>query len=255
MEGMDSNEVTSLAWNLGASLFLLIADNAQGAVTIGFCSNQPSCLCVDWTVGASSHIEVRCPDGSGSSGWGTDPGGDPSGIVDPGGGFGGSGNEQPESSPAPGNPLSPTLMQRWGAARATALDKLEEDIEMIGGKPKAIPNKCSLLFRNNNLGRKGDDLLNSYVIARGGEIIQAPDGSVPCNSSSTSVWTTCCNHSPYVFVCNRFGNLPVSGREAMAIHETLHVAGQGEDGSSSAGPGDSPTSGQITDFVEEACDL
>jgi hypothetical protein len=40
---------------------------------------------------------------------------------------------------------------------------------------------------------------------------------------------------------------------AMLIHEWLHRAGQLEDLTSTAGPGDPPTSDQIQAMVEEAC--
>lgn len=114
------------------------------------------------------------------------------------------------------------------------------------------PTKCSELFEGSNFNNNGYSLLSNYVVFRSGEGVQDGNGNVPC-SGSASAWTTCCNNSPYVFVCNRFQSQTSSRQTAVIVHETMHVAGQREDQNPSTGPGDPPNTDQITATVEAAC--
>lgn len=78
---------------------------------------------------------------------------------------------------------------------------------------------------------------------------------VRCPQSEDSVWTTCCQHDPDVFVCSRFENQPRDFAAALVIHEVLHVAGQREESDPGEEPLPPPTPAEITDAVREACDL
>ena len=79
----------------------------------------------------------------------------------------------------------------------------------------------------------------------------------PCDNVGTFAWLDP-NRGPndrYVFVCDRaLSDFPPQTVSLFLIHESLHVAGQLEDQTTSNGPGNPPTSGQITDIVDEACD-
>lgn len=105
------------------------------------------------------------------------------------------------------------------------------------------------------MGRMGADLVQNYIVVRGGEGVQGPGGSVPCDNPGIAVWTTCCQHDPDVFVCNSFGSLSSNLQTALVIHETMHVAGQPEDTTATAGPNDPPTTAEITARIREACGL
>jgi predicted metallopeptidase len=56
-------------------------------------------------------------------------------------------------------------------------------------------------------------------------------------------------------VCDRFANMSTRDAAAILIHEVLHVAGQPEDQTQTAGPNDPPTTNQIQQRVKEACNL
>lgn len=230
----------------------LIPTPVQAAIRVTFCSGQPGCICIDWDRGSSSWLEVRCPSGGGDSGWTDDPSGSP--IDDPGGGWRGPGGGQ--DSDQPGNILSPELSFAWNNAKESAWSKLRGDKNCcIAGKIYFTPNECTNLFQGNPMGWTGADLVRNYIVPRRGEGVQGPDGTTPCDSASIALWTTCCSHDPDVLVCDRFVNSSFDEQVALIIHEALHVAGQPEDQTTTAGPGDDPTSSDIQATVREACGL
>lgn len=240
-------------WITGAgSLLMLIAifsfsSDAEAATRIYMCLE--GCLCIDWDRGTSTYLEVRCPNGDG--GWTTDPTG---GGWNPPGGWGGPGNEKPSDNP--GSAPSGGLGFAISKAKDLAWKRLRGDQNCcLAGKPYYTPSECTQLFFNNEMGRLGADLIQNYVNFRRGEGVKAPDGSTPCNNPGISAWTTCCNHDPDVLVCDRFENLSTGDGAAILIHEVMHVAGQPEDTTTSAGPGDPPTTQDITASVKEACSL
>lgn len=228
-----------------------VSSVAEAAVRIYLCTapGRVDCLCVDWDRGFSTYLEVRCPTGDG--GWTTDPTGkDPQ----PPGGWRGPGNEQPSDNP--GTPPGGELGFAIAKAKDLAWKRLRGDQNCcIGGKPYYTPNECTKLFLGNELGSLGAGLIQNYVNFRNGEGVKDQKGNVPCNSAGTSAWTTCCNHDPDVLVCDKFKNLSTNDGAAILIHEVLHVAGQPEDSTTTAGPDDPPTSNDITASVKEACNL
>jgi hypothetical protein len=245
---------TAWIWR-GAGLALALAvsgvERADAAATVSICTNQPDCLCITWERAGGEWIEVRCPEFGGDPGWTRDPGGGD--IVDPNPGWRGPGGEQPPSNP--GDPLSGEDKFAWNKAADLAWQSLRGDRNCcINGKPYYTPNECTKLFLNNPMGRMGADLVQNYVNPRYGQGVKASDGSTPC-SQGVSAWTTCCAHDPDVMVCDSFKNLSTSAAAVIVIHETMHVAGQPEDKTSSVGPNDPPTTSQITARIKEACGL
>jgi hypothetical protein len=210
-------------------------------------------LCIDWDRGFSTYLEVRCPSAD-DSGWTTDP----TGALPPGYGGGGGwrGTGDGETSDNPGTPPKPSLQFAINRAKDLARQRLKGDSQCcIGGKPYYTPNECTKLFIGNPLGTLGAGLLDNYVNFRDGTGVSGPGGTVPCSSGGTAMWTTCCQHDPDILVCSSFANLGVNDAAAIMIHEVLHVAGQPEDTTPTAGPGDPPTTGEITSRVKDACGL
>lgn len=232
---------------------LAVPIDIEARVTVSFCQGQPGCICIDWDRVSSSYVEVRCPSGQGTSGWTNDPSG---GDVDhPGdGGWRGPGGGQ--TSDSPGSPLTGALAFAWSRAKNSAWSKVRGD-SSIGptGKPMYTLNKCSSLFFNNPMGELGHNLIDNYIVGRNGEGMRGPDGTIPCDNPAVSIWTTCCNHDPDIFVCASFEGLSATMQIALLIHETMHVAGQTEDQTPTSGPGDAPTTSDITSTVREACGL
>lgn len=60
-------------------------------------------------------------------------------------------------------------------------------------------------------------------------------------------------HEPIIYLCNGFFEQTPELGAQIIIHELLHVAGQSEDGTPEAGPGDPPHSVDISDAVAQAC--
>lgn len=215
------------------------------------CGATGECVCVTWTGGSSATVEVRCPaGGTDRSGWqiGSNP---PDGS---GGSWGGSGNPKDPLANAPGTALSGTTSFNASSAKSGATVKLRGE-KVPDMKGVWEPTACTMLFHNNPMGRSGADLMANYVILRDGTGVKDSAGNEPCKSN-VAAWTTCCNHDRYVFICpSKFDGLSSSQRQAILIHEVMHVAGQMEDGTTSVGPGDHPTSPNITAEVEAACGL
>lgn len=242
--------------SMGTALVLgvaaLGAERADAAATVTICSKQPDCVCVTWERVGGEWLEVRCPEYGGDPGWTRDPGGGD--IVDPDPGWEGPGGEQPPSNP--GDPLSGEDKFAWDKAADLAWEKLRGDRNCcIAGKPYYTPNECTKLFLNNHLGRLGADLVKNYINARYGQGLKDAQGDTPCSQSGIAAWTTCCDHDPDILVCDSFKNLSTSAAAAIVVHETMHVAGQPEDTTSSVGPDDPPTTSQITARIKEACGL
>lgn len=242
--------MTKLTW-LGVGICLAIAwvvpAPAHAEITVTICG--PGCICIDWDRGFGSYVEVRCTSGGG--GWTTTPPGPGDPPPAGPGSFGGGPDPQSPQSPAPCNPLTAPQQQRLNFAKSYARTKLSR-VRVNSPEPATLPTTCTELFKHSPLGRSGLNLLDDYVVFRNGQNCSAPDGANPC-AEGKAAWTTCCGHRPEVFLCNSFANLSNSDAGLRLIHELLHVAGQIEDGSSTSGPGDPPTSGQINDIVRDAC--
>jgi len=238
---------------LGAAvLTVLAAVPAEAAVNVYLCTapGQVGCVCVDWDRGFSTYLEVRCP-APADDGWTTDPTGGPPFH---GGGWRGPGTDQPSDNP--GGPPKPDLQFAINKAKDVAWERLRGDHNCcLAGKPYFTPNECTKLFLGNPLGGTGANLIKNYVNFRDGEGVKDSKNNTPCKSSTTSAWTTCCNHDPDVLVCDKFKHLSTNDGAAILIHEVLHVAGQPEDTTPTAGPADPPTTDQITQRVKEACKL
>lgn len=168
----------------------------------------------------------------------------------------GTGSTQSPSDPHPGTVLGGDLYQSYIRATTNAINILTEQECCIQNKPYRVPkdSPCHRLFHGNPMGMGPYNLLADYVIIRNGEGVKDNSGNIPCNLGYPA-WTKCCSHSPYIFVCNQFENLPESTAAAILIHEVLHVAGQREDTDTSIGPGDPPNTHQLTEGVRKACGL
>jgi len=116
-----------------------------------------------------------------------------------------------------------------------------------------IPNECTALFTGNKMNVSARGIMD-YVKYRSGTGVRDAAGNTPCNGG-VAAWTTCCTHSPYVFICDsKFNSLPASERAYYLIHEAMHVGGQLENGTGTVtGPADPPNSEQITAEVKKAC--
>lgn len=228
---------------------LLIPQHAEAAATVGFCGDpNVGCICIDWSSGGSTWIEIKCPSG-GDDGWTTDWDGTPEDHTP---GWTGSGDPREGDG---GTSLAGSLRQAYLRAKNLAKDRARGDDQCcIGGKPYHTPNECSQLFVGNNLGMGGAQIIDNYIEPRVGDGVEDSTGNVPCSQGS-AIWTKCCQHNPTVYVCSSFENLPTGHAAAFVIHEALHVAGQAEDKTTSVGPADAPTSGQIQQRVQEACNL
>lgn len=230
---------------------LLLALLAFPAISNAMVSLCGECVCIYWTTSSGGYLEKRCPQ---SAGWVTNPN-DP--IDDPGGSWGGGGAIQQPQSPHPGNTiLAGELSMELDRAKTDAQAETRGDRVFNDGtgKYEIVENECSDLFNASPLDMRGPEVL-ANIIWRGGEGVNDASGNAPCDQPGTALWTTCCSHSPYVFVCDSFKSLPSSTQTAIVIHEAMHVAGQLEDQDSTTGPGDPPNSTQITDQVKAACGL
>jgi hypothetical protein len=223
------------------------------------CGETGECVCITWISGGSGTVEVRCPANGGTpSGWAIS--GNPGDADGSRGSFGGPGNKTTAPSPLPGMPLNPTTAQKLSSAKSAAIQKLKGDQEYDDGTGKPIwtPTACTDLFLNSPLSTAsnptpGAQLLGSYVVFRDGTGHRDANGIDQC-AAGVAAWTTCCRHDPIVFICpGKFNGASIDDRVKYLIHETLHVAGQMEDGDGTVGPGDPPNSDQINADVDAAC--
>lgn len=151
--------------------------------------------------------------------------------------------------------LDPGTNQAVTNATKAAIDKVRGTKITDEGTNKGTfePNQCTDMFNNSPLGLKGGYLLGSYIIWRDGTGVRDADDMDVC-ATGVPAWTTCCSHSPVVFICpGKFNQLSATDRYLTLIHEALHVAGQMEDKDSTVGPNDPPSSTQIGSDVKSAC--
>lgn len=227
---------------------------ARAAISVSLCG--PSCICIDYGYPGGSYIEVRCEGGGGGGGgggWTTIPP-DPNGPEpDVPGSFGGNGNPGSPAETPPCNPVVGLLSQKLTQARSLASSKLS----WVGPPADRHPTTCSLLFRHSPLGLAGKTLLDDsapfHALFRNGQNCTLPNGGPsPCSSGVAAV-SSCCTHSPYIYLCDSFSNLNQTEGGLLLIHELLHVAGQMEDTTTTTGPGNPPTTNQLNDLVRAAC--
>lgn len=223
---------------------ILLALASPAVANVYFCDGNgdgvKECLCIAWVVPGGESLEMRCPGSGGGS--------PPSGYIPP---TWGGGSTPVTPSPAPGMPLSGMTSMNVTNAHSTGKVLVAGDRDPSSGF--WLPNECTALFNGNKMGVSARGIMD-YVKYRSGAGVADGNGKVPCNGG-VAAWTTCCTHSPYVFICdNAFNNLPASERPYYLIHEAMHVGGQLEDTSGSvSGPTDPPNSGQITTEVKKAC--
>lgn len=236
----------SIVWCLAGALVL--AASSRSAVNL--CGVD--CICISWPVTGGEWLEVRCADGTGN--WVTDappPGTRP---PDGGGSFGGNGNQQSPPTNLPGDPIKPEHLTKFSLAKSAARSKLKRKRIPDFDPPTLAPTTCTEMFENSPLGMTGIDLLLNYAIFRDGQDVADASGVKPCKvSSARAAWTTCCSHDPVVYLCDGFYSLGSSSAAIVLIHELLHVAGQLEDGTTTTGPGNPPTTNQIQSTVTQAC--
>lgn len=240
-----------------ASVTLAIASPVAAAVTVTLCG--PECICIDYTKASGSYIEVRCTGdsggggGGGGGGWTTIPPGPSDPPPGGPGSFGGTGNPGSPSNPHPCDAVAGPLAQKLEKAKTWATTKLS----WVGPPENRRPTTCTALFRNSRLGVPAKSLLDEnapfHAIFRRGQNCTLPNGQTSPCGSGVAAYTTCCSHSPYVYLCDSFANLTSTDAGIRVIHELLHIAGQREDETSSTGPGDPPTSNQLNDLVRVAC--
>ncbi len=224
---------------LGA-IWLLFALPVE-AVEAVRCSFDPRCTCIEWTWNNGTTFEIRCPDeGSGGNGWARrSPTGGPPDIIDPGGSFRGNGRlagATPQAGLA-----SQRQMTKINNAKNKALDALRD-----------IP-ECAALFENSPLPLDGVTVLNKIMWLDGQHIqpfnrCDEPDGR-PAYYASPG------KHVPQIYVCDAIRDFRDEAVATLLIHEALHVSGQGEDWTETAGPGNYPNSLSISFVVADACNL
>jgi hypothetical protein len=150
-------------------------------------------------------------------------------------------------------PLSGTTSLNFTTAKGVATTKLRGDLV---DTHIYEPNQCTELFANSPMGTSGIDVLGT-ITWRDGTGVKDADNNVPCNNADA--WTQIPpdgRHARVVFICpSNFNSGTRNRRASIIIHEALHVAGQLEDSSGTVGPGNPPTSGQITANVTAACGL
>lgn len=224
----------------------------HGGISISFCG--PECLCIDYSTGFGSTIEVRCNSG-GEGGWATEPSEDLENVPDGPGSFGGDG-EPGEGSEA-NAPCSSVVLEnkiRLGQALSRARSKLS----WKGRGVNRSPTTCTTLFRNSPLRLVPKDVLADSgsgfrAVFREAENCSLPGGQAnPCSTGSAA-FTTCCTHSPYIYLCSEFFEMDATEASETLIHELLHVFGQREDNTTDTGPGNPPTTHQLNDVVRAAC--
>lgn len=229
---------------------LALSQLASGSASL--CGVNADCVCVMWTTNEGGWFEMRCP---GGANWTTDPleplPGNPNG-----GSWGGTG--QPPSPPAqtPGSPLNATVANAVEAARLDAIAEARRERWCDEFDCYWLNTECSELFGGSPLGLTGGQLLGSYITFRSGEGYMDPvSQSYPCTANSQwAAFAFNTSHSPYVMICDRFMDLSENDRTAILLHEALHVGGQLE-GLGGTGPGQAPTSEEITDRIKQACGL
>lgn len=237
---------------------LAIPTPVAAKVKVTLCG--PGCICIDYDKGSSSHIEVRCTGGGGGGGgagggggWTTIPPEPNDPAPDGPGSFGGDGDPGAPVDPHPCNPVTGALSQKLTQAKAWA----NSHLSWIGPPENRQPTTCTHLFRNSPLHLSGKSLLDGaapfHAIFRNGQNCTLHNGEPSPCSSSTAAVATCCEHSPYVYLCDSFAGLSQSDAGIRLLHELLHVAGQKEDSTPTTGPGDPPTTNQLNDLVREAC--
>ena len=205
------------------------------------CSFDPRCTCIEWTWNDSTMFEIRCPDeGAGGNGWARrSPSGGSPDIVEPGGSF--RGNGQLAGSVPQAGSASHDQMVLINSAMSLAIQKLRN-----------VP-ECAALFDNSPLPLSGETVLRKIDWLNGQSVQQfnrctEPDGPA-------AYYADVGKHVPRIYVCDRIDRYTRQGLATLLIHEALHVAGQGEDWSPTAGPGDYPNAVGISFVVGDACNL
>ncbi len=228
-------------------LFWLAAAPAAEAVTAYPCAatgvGPKDCTCVDW----GAHFDIRCPAITDWRELGDPPNPPPerNTNVGPGG---------PTGNP-PGRDLDgyPILRDFFKIAKATALARGKLSAMLPKSHPDYEPTDCMELFAPYGpKSSNGKWLINQFIEFRLGEGVQS-NGIAPCSGGSMPhAWSLHAGSGyPYVFLCDRFANLPLKEAAVIIIHEALHVAGLEE---SPATP-NRPTSQEIQNQVRQTCNL
>lgn len=217
-----------------------------GEARVYWCSSEDNvkCVCVDWDVEGGGYIEVRCPPGGNTSGgWlrgnSAGPGWSPTDLVNPNGTW--DPNQQFKFPSFLGTTLEPEMATAVTTAKKVALYRLENDPE------------CAALFANNPLNKTPRQIL-SAISWRDGQYMKDGHGRNICDQGVIFAFTSQEAGHAEVYICPVFDQLDAASQAAVVIHEALHVAGQTEErGSNASGPGNEPSSWQISNLVAKAC--
>ena len=203
----------------------------------------PDCTCVSW----NASFEIRCPFVSDWRELGKVP--NPKPPSNPNGGGGGAPGGNPPGMGIETNELLRTFLKD---ARNIALSRGKLSPIHPIKHSEYEPTECMELFAPYGPSMSnGKWIINQFIQFRRGEGVIS-NGHVLCNNAETSAWTLNAGSGyPYVFLCDRFKDLPLKEAAVILIHEALHVAGLQE---SPATPG-KPTTHQIQDRVRQTCGL
>ena len=234
-------EISRLRNTLFVASTLTVLAFPANALEAVRCSFDPACICIEWSWNSGTEIEIRCPsEGAEGDGWARrDPAGGTPDIIDPDGSFRGNGRlagATPQSGEA-----SQRQMTKINNAMSKALDALRD-----------IPT-CAALFANSPLPLNGVTVLNKIAWLDGQHIqpynrCDEPDGR-------PAYYPNPGKHVPQIYVCDAIADFSDGAVATLLLHEALHVSGQGEDGSETAGPGNYPNSLGISFVVADACNL
>lgn len=246
-------------------LVLLLGTPEPATANLAVCGD---CICIEWATNSGIYIEVRCTEtsGGGGSGGGWTPTPPPSGsIPDNDGSFGGTGaGIQPPAQAPPGTAvplgtpatrLNNAIAAATGSAGKLRLRCHKDPLTQVN---MCWETTCTAMFLNNKLHMPGLQVAGSVVFRYGQSYSYLKNGqpAFPCTNGSGTIAFVDPNRGPhdrYIFLCAPFFDFGAADAAEFLIHEMLHVAGQGENGTVTAGPGDPPNSNSITEAVSDAC--
>ena len=202
------------------------------------CYWNPACLCIWWeNLPGGPGYEIRCSSGSGEeSGWTNDgPTTGPPEISYPGGTFFGNGMFQGGILHAPEASRDQLSKVRSATSDVERMLGHQDCANLFSNAPLKV--EPLWLFRRIQWQDGEEDAL--------GQCLEDPDTVAYYRSPGI--------HEPIIYLCDSFAALRNGTAALHLIHELLHAFGQIEDGTTTVGPGDFPTTGQINGVVLDAC--
>lgn len=244
---------------LGALYHVASAKPALANMRVEVCPNNPGCVCVTWWIDPTFYVEERCSGGTG--GWVPAP--PPPGSPPNGDGSWGFSTTWGSSPP----PQTPPFNDFQNGRITTATEVAKRMVAPKKIKPPDITEPhyfvqttCTALFWNNRLGVDSQTAFNAARFVNGTGYRTVVNGQLVDGCSALSGTTYAFvdpNRGPndrYIFLCPSFFGIAPPDNALMMIHEVLHITGQTENRTSSAGPGDPPSSAGIQAAVEAACE-